>query len=215
MASSSAPASRAATLRRVGAEELDDFVAVWNAITPDEPTTAERQRDRLARPRRLLLLAEQDGEVVGCGLAAPSDSPGRGAVSPRVLPGARRRGTGTALLRELAGHLHATGFESASALVDGNDEGSLAFADRFGFAETDRQVEQVWSSGVPVDAPSPPAGVTFVTIAERPDLLGEAYPLGLEGWADMATSTAGDDLARGLARGGGDAARGLVRRARG
>ena len=35
-----------------------------------------------------------------------------------------------------------------------------------------------------------PEGVEFVTIAERPELLREAHPLGVEGWADMATTMA-------------------------
>ena len=43
-----------------------------------------------------------------------------------------------------------------------------------------------------------------MTIAERPELLREAYPLGVEGWADMATAEPVDDLARRLARRRGD-----------
>ena len=164
------------------------FVAVWNAITPEEPVTVESQRARIGRERRLSLIAELDGEVVGCGLGAPSDSPERGVVQPRVLPAARRRGIGTALLRMLIDHVEAKGFEVASAFVDGNDKDSLAFAERFGFVEAERQVEQVWSSSE-VDEVSPPPGVAFMTIAERPDLLREAYPLGLAGWGDMATAT--------------------------
>ena len=188
MGSSSAPDSGAVSLRRAGADDMPAFVAVWNAITPEEPVTVESQRERLGRERRLSLIAELDGEVVGCGLAAPSDSPERGVAQPRVLPAARRRGIGRALLRPLIDHLEACGFEVASAFVDGNDEGSLTFAERFGFVEAERQVEQVWTAS-PVDEVPPPAGVTFVTIAERPDLLRNAHPLGLEGWADMATAT--------------------------
>lgn len=188
MGSSSAPDSGDVSLRQAGAADLDAFVAVWNAITPEEPVTVESQRSRLGRERRLSLIAELDGEVVGCGLGAPSDSPERGVVQPRVLPAARRRGIGRALLRMLIDHVEASGFEVASAFVDGNDEGSLVFAERFGFAGAERQVEQVWSASE-VDAVPPPPGITFVTIAERPDLLRRAYPLGLQGWADMATAT--------------------------
>jgi mycothiol synthase len=173
---------------RIDGDELEAYAAVWNAITPDEPVSAEQQRERLARdPRRLHLLAEDDGVAIGCGFAGPSDSPGRGFLAPRVLPEARRRGTGTALLRELAGHLHAHGFATASSHVDGNDEGSLAFARRFGFEEGDRQVEQVLAlHGEPVEV-EPPAGVRFVSIAERPELLRAAYDLARQGYADLAT----------------------------
>ena len=186
MGSSSAPAEiRAAT----GGTELEAYVAVWNAAVPgDIPAVVERQRDRLKRdPRRLYLLAEQDGRPVACGFAGPSDAAGRGFLAPRVLPAARRRGLGSQLIAELGLHLERLGFDTAGAHVDGNDAGSLAFARRFGFKEVGRQVEQVRTLGEesPVE---PPAGVTFVTIGERPELLRAAYPLGLEGWADMATS---------------------------
>jgi mycothiol synthase len=169
--------------------ELEAYVRIWNTITPDEPTTPQLQRERRERdPRRLYLLAWLDGEPVASGFAGGSDSPGRGAVAPRVLPEARRGGIGSAVLQRLAQHL-AEVYEPAtmSAMVDGVDEGSLAFATRFGFEEVDRQVEQVLELHGPVPAGEPPPGVRFVTVAERPELLHEAYPLAVEGFADFAT----------------------------
>jgi GNAT superfamily N-acetyltransferase len=175
---------------RVAESQADvrTYVDVWNAVTPDEPAFFEQQWERLQRDaRRLYVLADHDRDVVGCGFAGASDSPGRGFVSPRVLPDARRRGVGSVLLQRLCAHLARLEFETVSAHVDGNDPGSLAFAERHGFAEADRQVEQVKQVG---DEPAPriPDGVRLVTIAERPELLHEAYELGLEGWADMATT---------------------------
>jgi mycothiol synthase len=169
--------------------ELEAYVAVWNAAVPEDvPAVVEQQRERLERdPRRLYLLAEQNGRPVGCGYAGPSDAAERGFVAPRVLPADRGRGIGALLLGRLASHLEELGFASAGAHVDGNDAGSLAFAQRFGFEEVDRQVEQVRTIGEE-PAAEPPPGVTFVSIAERPELLRAAYPLGVEGWADMATS---------------------------
>jgi mycothiol synthase len=169
--------------------DLDAYVETWNAITPDEPTTVEQQRERRARdPRRLYALAVEGGAVVGCGFAGPSDSPGRGFLSPRVLPEARGRGVGTALLLELAAHLETCGFETASSHVDGNDPGSLEFARRFAFEEVDRQFEQVKVVG-DEPKPPPPDRVELVTIAERPELLAATHDLAVEGYADMATST--------------------------
>jgi mycothiol synthase len=168
--------------------DLAAYVGVWNAITPDEPASPEQQRERHERdPRRLYLLAESDGVVVGCGFAGPSNSAGRGHLDPRVLPAHRRRGVGAALLRALAEHLTSLDYDYASSHVDGADEGSLAFAGRFGFEEVGRQVEQVRTLG---DEPAPrlPDGIRFVTVAERPELLREAYDLAVEGYADMATS---------------------------
>jgi mycothiol synthase len=169
--------------------DLEAYVAVANAAVPDDiPWQARQQRERRERdPRRLYLLAEVEGEPVAIGFAGPSDNAARGFVAPRVLPAARRRGIGSALLSRLADHLEQLGFAVAGAHVDGNDAGSLAFAHRFGFEETDRQVEQVRTLGDEPPA-EPPPGISFVTIAERPELLRESYSLGVQGWADMATT---------------------------
>jgi mycothiol synthase len=171
--------------------DLEAYVAVANAAVPDDiPWNAQKLRERRERdPRRSYLLAEVDGQPVAVGFAAPSDNADRGFVAPRVLPAARRSGIGSALLVRLADHLEQLGFASAGAHVDGNDEGSLAFARRFGLEEADRQVEQVRTLGEEPRA-EPPPGVTFVSVAERPELLREAYPLGVAGWADMATAEA-------------------------
>jgi GNAT superfamily N-acetyltransferase len=176
------------TVRIADDHELDAYVAVWNAITPDEPVGAGEQRERRERnPRRLYLIAESGGAVVGCGFAGPSQSEGRGFVSPRVLPGARRTGVGTALLGRLVEHIAGLGATSVSAHVDGDDPGSLAFGSRFGFEEVDRQVEQVIALAEALPAPSPPPGVRIATLADRPELLHASYPLATEGYADMAT----------------------------
>ena len=188
----SAMGSSSARVRPVETDaDLEAYVGVANTAVPEDiPWDARQQRERRDRdPRRLYLLAEVGGEPVAVGYAGPSDNADRGFVVPRVLPGARRRGVGTAVLIALADHLEQLGFEVAGAHVDGNDEGSLAFARRFGFAEVDRQVEQVRALGHEPPA-EPPPGVTFVSIAERPELLGEAHPLGVQGWADMATAEA-------------------------
>jgi len=174
---------------RPATHELDAYVAAWNALAPDEPTSTEQQRARLERdPRRLHVLAEVDGSVAGCGFAGPSDSPERAFIMPRVRVGTRGRGIGTLVLRRLLSHATLLGFETVSSHVDGSDARSLVFARRHGFGEVDRQVEQV---KIVADEPfaGAPVGLDVVTIEERPDLLREAYDLALEGYADMATVT--------------------------
>ena len=92
---------------------------------------------------------------------------------PRVLPQHRRHGIGGALLEALAEHCSTLGVPTVRAKVD--DEESFAFAQRFGFAEADREVEQVRTVA---DRPAPPAlpeGVEVVTSAERPGLWEDAY----------------------------------------
>jgi GNAT superfamily N-acetyltransferase len=174
-------------LREVRTEaDYASWRSVRLAIVPGErsATVAELMEAQAARPSRLLLLAERDGVVVGSGAADRSDLGGRGSVSPRVLPAYRRQGIGTQLLRALVAHVAELGFPVASSLVD--DEGSLAFAHRFGFAEVDRQVEQVRPIGVE-PRPPVPSGVEIVTAAEDPMLWPRAYhQVGRAAMGDMA-----------------------------
>ena len=87
-------------------------------ITPDEPSgrsSSGRRRD--ARSAPAVPARRADGEVVGCGFAGPSQSPGRGFLSPSVLPDARRRGRRRAPARASStAHLPCARFDHASAL---------------------------------------------------------------------------------------------------
>jgi len=165
--------------------DFEAWSRVKRAVLPNESAwTVQEFRDR-ADPERLVLVSELDGKIVGAGLAGRSDVVGRGFVAPRVHPDARRRGVGTVLLSRLAEHLQSLGLDNVWASVD--DPGSRAFAERFGFEEVDREVEQVKVLGAE-PPPSPlPDGVDVVTIGKRPELLLEAYPLAAEeGYAELA-----------------------------
>ncbi len=132
-----------------------------------------------------MLVADLDGEIVGAGLAGPSDVRDRGFVNPRVHPDARRRGVGTAMLHRLTQHVAGLGFDKAWASVD--DPGSRAFAERFGFEEVDREVEQVIALPAELpEAPMPEASRSC-RLPYRPELLRETYSLAQdEGYADLA-----------------------------
>jgi mycothiol synthase len=164
--------------------DLEAWIHVRRAVLPDESAgTIEDLRARESA-ERLLLLAELDGELAGSGFADRSDIRHRFGLAPRVLPEFRRRGIGARLLRELGAHAQLFDVREASALVE--DDGSQAFGERFGFRETDRQVEQVKVLGGD-STPELPEGIEVATVAERPELLREAYPLATEGYADLAT----------------------------
>src|ERR1700735_2697586 len=166
--------------------DLERWRQVRVAVAPGERAATVGEMRGWEHPGRLLLLAEQDGQLVGSGVADNSDL-GGGFVCPRVLPEARRRGAGTALLLALARHCEAQGHAKVAAVVE--DEGSAAFAHRFGFSEVDREVEQIRKIGAEPAAVAPP-GVDIVSIAERPDLWEQAYHWLHETFADMAlTST--------------------------
>jgi mycothiol synthase len=163
--------------------DLEAFIRIRRTLLPNESGgTVELMRAGLAaNPDRRFYVAELDDEVVGSGLVSLSDLRDRFSVKVRVLPHARRRGVGTALLRELV--THATGDKIGTHL---EEEESRPFAERFGFRETDRQVEQVKALGKEPVPPSPPEGIEVVTVAERPALMREAYALASEGYHDMA-----------------------------
>lgn len=168
--------------------DLEAWIQVRRAVHPDESAWTVAQFRERATPERLVLVAELDRAIAGSGLADRSEAAGRAFVAPRVLPEARRRGVGTALLRELTRHAASLGVDEAVAHVDGRDRGSIGFARRFGFKEIDREVQQVRRLGHEREpAASLPETLEVVTIAERPELLRRAYELAREGYADMAT----------------------------
>jgi mycothiol synthase len=153
-------------------------------ILPHERALTVEQMRASARPDQVQVLAERDGEVVGAGYAGSSDLGGAATVVPRVLPGARRQGIGTAILRELVAH--ATSLRPDFLVAHADDAGSKAFAEHFGFVEVDRQVEQVRAIGAE-PWPATPEGYEIVTVAARPELWDTAYDrIGVQAFHDMA-----------------------------
>jgi len=165
--------------------DLEAWRHVRIAVLPNERCAPVDELRRTATPETLYVLAIADGESVGSGFAGRSDL-GGGALAPRVLPDARRRGVGTELLHVLVAHLEGIGYDIAGSGVE--DEGSLAFAQRFGFQETGRQVEQVRTIGGEEPSPRVPDGVEIVSLAARPDLFRRTYDeLALQAFEDMPT----------------------------
>jgi mycothiol synthase len=176
------------TIRLVHSDEdYEAWRQVRLAVVPNERVDSASALRAQVGPRLEFLLAEMDGVLAGSGMVGRSDlgGPGSGAVAARVLPGWRRRGIGTAMLAALAGRAAGMGFEQVSSNVD--DPGSVQFAERYGFREVDRQVEQVRVIG---DEPAPrvPDGVEIVTVSQRPELWRAAYQaVGVQAFQDMAT----------------------------
>ena len=166
--------------------DLEAWILVRRRVLPNEPAVTMEQMRALDAPRRLLLLAERNGELAGSGLADRSDT-GSGFVAPRILVEHRRHGVGTALLAPLLDHLRAHGFTAAGAHAE--DDGAIAFAHRHGFVEIDRQVEQVRAVGSDEPQPDPYEGITFTSIAERPELLERAHDVAEQGYADLVLAS--------------------------
>jgi mycothiol synthase len=168
--------------------ESDEDFRAWRevrmAVLPYERADSVESLRAQSGPQHQFLLAEAGGVLAGSGVVGKSSLAGSGAVAARVLPGLRRRGVGTAILADLAARAVALGFTRVSSSVD--DPGSVAFAERFGFREIDRQVEQVRAIGAESYPPAPD-GVEIVRVSERPGLWRAVYPVvGAQAFQDMA-----------------------------
>jgi mycothiol synthase len=169
----------------VSDDDYDEWRVVRIAVEPGERCATVAELRAQDSSDRLLMLATMDGIVVGSGLADRSDTVGAGFCAARVLPEHRRQGVGSAMLRALADHCVGLGLPELTASVD--DEGSLAFAQRFGFVEVDREIEQVRFIGIEHSPTALPDGVVVVTLSERPELWAACYDrFGKEALADFA-----------------------------
>lgn len=169
-------------------EDYEAWRRVRIAVIPYERTQSVAELREDDTPERLLVLAREDGVVVGHGMANRAESARSGSVIPRVLPEHRRRGVGTALLHRLVEHVEELGYPMLRSGAD--DEESLAFARRFGFEVVNREVEQTFSIDGPVVQTTRPDGIEAVTAQERPGLWAAAYErFGLEALAGFAVDT--------------------------
>jgi len=168
--------------------DYEAWRSVRIAVEPGDRCPTVEELRAAASPERLTLIAKVDGQVVGSGMAHRAESAGVGYVAPRVLRDHRRAAVGSALLRALADHCASLGLPSVRAGAD--DEGSVAFAERHGFVEVDRQVEQLRTVGeepLPSDLPD---GVDVVMLSDQPGLWAECYEtFGREVLADFALYT--------------------------
>jgi mycothiol synthase len=162
--------------------DFEAWLAVRRAVLPNERTASLEELKGGIKPEDLHVLAELDGELAGSGLVNRSDT-GNAHVAPRVVPDKRGRGVGALLLEHLAKHAVAEGYTRAGSHVAADDERSLAFAQRFGFEELRREVQQVLD--VRAVKPREIQGIELVSIEARPDLLEAAYPVAQEGYEDL------------------------------
>jgi GNAT superfamily N-acetyltransferase len=165
--------------------DLEQWRQVRIAVTPYERTDSVEELRRNATAERLMLLAYRGGELAGSGVGGKGDT-GGGFAIPRVLPAHRRHGVGTALLSAFAKHVEILGLPDGGGHAD--DESALAFGRHFGFEEVGREVEQVRALAAGEPRPVLPGGISIVSFAGRPELLGRLYhELALDAFEDMPT----------------------------
>lgn len=163
--------------------DRESWTRVRNRVEADSPSTLDDLLQVLRhKPETRHWLAEEDGEAVGCVFTSRGSVPGRVFVLPRVVPEARGRGVGGALLAEALSYARTLGPELVRSHVSGNDAHSLGFAYRRGCAEVDRQVELVRDLDPDEEPPPSIAGIELAEHRGDPEPL---RPLVAAGVADM------------------------------
>jgi ribosomal protein S18 acetylase RimI-like enzyme len=118
-----------AVVRAAGGGDVEAVLAVWAAARSHTAVSTDRVADierLLEHAPGSLLVAEVDGVVAGAVVAGFDGW--RGMLHRlAVLPGHRRRGVATALVRAGHEHIRALGGTRVTALVGDDDEPALAF----------------------------------------------------------------------------------------
>jgi GNAT superfamily N-acetyltransferase len=171
--------------------DLLDVAAVRRGVHPDADPPLDVLRHTLETfPHARYLLARLDGAPVGCAYAAsfPGGDAGGEHIDAdvSVLPEHRSAGIGTALYRAISDHARAAGKHGLTIEVREDDPASLAWLERRGFVEVERQKAVALDlETVDAIAPSPPPGVVIVSRAERPGLEEDMYRVGVEAGRDI------------------------------
>lgn len=172
--------------------DLTDLAAIRAAVArswESGPDVAFLRHHLTISPEYRLLVARLDGEAVGCGSAGssvPGDPSEELSVQADVLPAYRRRGIGTALLREGSAHARSLGRTALVTEVFEDDGETLAFVARRGFVEIERQKAVALElAGSAPPAPEAPPGVEIVSRAERDGLERGMHAAGLEAGRDI------------------------------
>ncbi|MFP5577649.1 MAG: N-acetyltransferase family protein [Acidimicrobiia bacterium] len=149
-------------IRRATAEDLDaitriyDQYIVGSAVSFDvEPWPRERRlrwwEDHQGHPRLVVLVAEEEGEVVGVAYSSwyrPKVAYERSMETSIVLDGRRTgQGLGPRLYGALLDELAAAGTHRAYAVVTIPNEASIALHHRLGFRDVGVEDECGWKLG--------------------------------------------------------------------
>ena len=189
--------------------DLEAVAAIINVTTPDNPTSVEDMRwSDETYPGTARFLAEEAGRAVGAStvgrifMYAPEFPALWGSVD--VLPEARRRGVGSALLLEISSFARAAGKPALHVAASEQRPEGIAFLRGHGFVEYQR-AKRVRLDLVARPRPivDPPPGVRLTSLAESPDLVAGVHAVAVEAFADIpggGEPMAAGDLAEFRAR---------------
>lgn len=182
--------------------DLEVLAAIVGATTPDDPTTVEEMRwaDR-TYPGSRRFLADLEGTTVGAATV------GRMFVHPPdyrdlfaslvVLPSARRRGVGGALLDAISDHARGVGKEGLQLRATEDRPEGIDFLRRRGFIELERdRMVRLDLAGLEPPSDPGPDGIVLTSLDARPDRIAGVHAVAVEAFADIpsgdAPLTAGD-----------------------
>jgi GNAT superfamily N-acetyltransferase len=173
-------------------EDLAAYVALWAEVTPDQiPDPAEIRWSAEQYPGGARFLVEDaDGAVVGAASVGRvymyEASYDAFWADVGVLPRARRRGLGSALLATCSAHARAAGKVALLTSASAARAEGIAFLERRGFTVIERaKVVRLDLVGLEPPDATPPPGIRFVTLAERPDLVPAVHAIAVETFPDI------------------------------
>lgn len=166
--------------------DLERSLAIYNAVFPSEAVTMDEVHSFISQTLDY-------GDFVGPGgsvaVGVMPQRPDVGFVMLGVLPDHRRRGVGTALYREASAWLAERGVHRIDVPVHEDDEQAIAFAERRGFQEVERNRRMILDlTTLEPPAVDPPSGIEIMSWAERPDLVGGIYEVACEALPDIPGS---------------------------
>jgi mycothiol synthase len=169
------------------ADELRS-IEIYNAVWPHDAVGVAEVRSYKQQVRAWSdQLAWLGGAAVGSASAAiREERPDLAVLLLTVLAGARRVGAGSALYRAASQWVGEQGIDRLETIIEEDDPESLAFAERRGFVENERNgrlvLELAGFEPPPID---PPEGVEIVSWAERPELARDLYEVHAQAVPDV------------------------------
>ena len=178
------------TLIRVDSDELlARTLRVVETVFPERALTMDEVKEIEGEfgATRFLALADDEDAGVAYTLADPSKRERNAAFAMIIVrPERRRAGIGAALLEAITPWARTEGFVGWESSIKSDDEDSLAWVRRRGFAEHGREL-RLELDVTTLDPPpiDPPPGVEIVTWAERPELARGLYEVHSEAAPDI------------------------------
>ena len=171
--------------------DLATIARIVNQVSPEEPTSvAEMRWADGTYPGGARLLAELEGEPVGASAVGriymypPEFDAYWGTID--VLPGARRRGVGTALLVAISDVARDAGKSWLHVPASAARPDGIAFLEHRAFTEYERSTSlRLDLSGLTPPMARPSDGVAITSLAERPDLVPGVHEVALETFGDI------------------------------